>query len=200
MKNMIKVAIFDLNGIFIQSPKLSDRFQEKFGVSTEEFLVALKEIMAKVRKPDAGDAFNYWKLYLEKWGLRLTKEDFFNFWFSGENEVLELIDLAKQIKNKGIKIFILSNNFVERADYYKQNFPFLEIFNKIYYSWQTGFVKPDPMAFKNLLLENSLKPEECIYFDNSEENIKAANSLGIEAFLFKDTEGFKKILIEYQLI
>jgi len=198
---MIKAVILDLNGIFIQGPRLSDRFQEKFGVSTDEFLPILKEIMAKIRKPDAGDVFVYWKSYLEKWGVNLTREEFLNFWFGSEKEVPEISELARQIKKKGIKIFILSNNFKERADYYKENTQFLEeIPDKIYYSWQTGFVKPDPEAFKNLLTENNLKPEECIYVDDSRENIKVASDLGMSAFLFGGIEGFKKALITHQLI
>lgn len=197
---MIKAIIFDLNGIFIQSPKLSNRFQEKFGIPTEEFLPILKEIMAKVRRPNAGDSFVYWKPYLEKWGTSLTRKDFFDFWFSAEKEVPELTEVIRQMKGKGFKLFILSNNFIERATYYGKSFPFLNIFNKVYYSWQTGFVKPDPETFKNLLSENNLKPEECIYFDNSKENIEVANGLGIKAFLFEEIEGFKRTLTDYQLI
>lgn len=197
---MIKAVIFDLNGIFIQSPRLSDRFREKFGIPTEEFLPVLKEIMAKVRKPGAGPSFVYWKPYLEKWGINLTREKFFDFWFGAEKAIPELIEMARQMKAKGFKLFILSDNFMERAAYYGKNFPFLNIFDKVYYSWQTGFVKPDPEAFKNLLSENNLKPEECIYFDDSAENIEAADSLGIKAFLFEGTERVKSMLTEYQLI
>ena len=197
---MIKAVIFDLNGIFIQSHKLSDRFRDKFGVSVEEFLPALKEIMAEVRKPDAGDTFVYWKTYLEKWGLNLTKEEFFDFWFNAEKEIPELVELAKQIKKKGIKIFILSNNFKERAAYYAENFPFLNIFNKVYYSWRTSFVKPSQEAFKNLLSENNLEPEECIFFDNSKENIEVADSLGIKSFLFEKLDSFEKTLKDYYLV
>ena len=197
---MIKAIIFDLNGIFIQSPRLSDRVQEKFGIPIEEFLPVLKEIMAKVRKPNAGDAFNYWEPYLKKWNIKLTKEQFFNFWFSAEKEVPELVKLAKQIKAKGIKLFILSNNFVERATYYKQNLRFLGIFNQVYYSWQTGYIKPDPKAFENLLTEQKLRPEECLYFDDSEENIKASNGLHIKAFRFEGVNGLKEILRDNQII
>ena len=35
---MIKAIIFDLNGVFIKSPKLSDRFKERFNVSENDFL------------------------------------------------------------------------------------------------------------------------------------------------------------------
>jgi len=191
---MIKAIIFDLNGIFIQSPNLSARFQEKFGVPVEEFLSALKIIMPKVRKFNSGNNFAHWKPFLEKWGVNLTEEEFFSFWFRAEKENEEVIEIARQIKKKGMKIFILSNNFKERSNYYMGNFKFLkEIPDKIYFSWQTGFVKPNPEAFKNLLSENNLKPEECLYLDDSEKNIESAKSLGINALLFKKIEDFKKI-------
>lgn len=180
---------------------MSERVKEKFGVSTEEFLPALKEIMEKARKPDAGDAFEYWKPYLKKWGIKSSQDEFFAFWFTGEKEFLGMIELARALKSKGIKIFILSNNFKERSDYYRKHFPFLdELFDKVYYSWQTGFAKPNPMAYQHLLKENSLEPEECIYFDDSENNIKVASDLGIKSFIFEDINQTKKILQEHKII
>jgi len=191
---MIEAVVFDLNGVFIQSPRLSDRFEEKFHVSGDKFYDVLQEIMPKVRKPRAEDSFNYWKPHLKDWGLNLNKEQFFDFWFSGEKEVPEMINLARKVKENGTKIFILSNNFTERAKYYDENFPFLKDFDKVYYSWQTGFVKPDLEAYKNLLRENNLQPEQCLYFDDSAKNIKAASSLGIISYLFKDTQDLQAIL------
>ncbi len=192
---MIKAIIFDLNGIFIQSPKLSERFREEFGVALDEFLPVLKEIMAKVRMPNAGDSFLYWKPYLGGWDVNLMREEFFNFWFNAEKEVPKMITLGKELKTKGIKLFILSNNFVERAEYYKSQFLWLqEIFDKIYYSWQTGFVKPSAEAYILLLTENNLKSEECTYFDDSEENVQVANSLGIKSYVFEGPEQVRKVI------
>ena len=45
LSSMMKGIIFDLNGVFIQSHKLSDRFKEEFGVQTEVFLSALNDVM-----------------------------------------------------------------------------------------------------------------------------------------------------------
>ncbi|MCX6815479.1 MAG: hypothetical protein NT120_01325 [Candidatus Aenigmarchaeota archaeon] len=154
---MIKAVIFDLNGVFIQSPLLSDRFSEKFNVSEKKFLPVLKEIMVKVRKPNAGDAFDLWKPHLNEWKVYLSREQFFDFWFSAEKEVSEMIALAKKLKAGKLRLFILSNNFAERAAYYKKKFRFLgELFEKVSYSWETGFVKPDRSAFENIL---SSRPE-----------------------------------------
>lgn len=192
---MKKAVIFDLNGVFIQSPKLSLRYAEKFGISEQEFLVALKEIMAIVRLPGAGEAYSYWKPYLDKWGINLNHEEFLHFWFSAEGGNEEMVSLARELKARGFKLFIHSNNFRERSDYYKNNFPFLtELFDKLYYSWQTGYMKPDERGFRLILEENNLRPEECIYFDDSEHNVEAAKSLGLESYIFEGPEQVKGVI------
>ncbi len=187
--------IFDLNGIFIQSPLLSERFAAEFNVPTSEFLPALKEVLYYSRRSKTGGSFKLWQPYLKKWGVDLNEKQFFDFWFKAETANQEMIDLAKELKTQGTKVFILSNNFFERAQYYRQTFPELEkIFDKIYYSWETGFVKPDKRAYKHLLTENNLSAQDCFYFDNSQENVDAAKELGMKAYLFESTQETKKII------
>ena len=70
---MIKAIIFDLNGIFIQSPMLSERVAKDFGVPVSDFLGKLGSIMDKVRQPGAGPSFQYWKPELKAWGIGLSE-------------------------------------------------------------------------------------------------------------------------------
>ncbi len=142
---MIRAIIFDLNGILITSEKLSDRFEQRFHVPAETFLVALQKIMPIVRCPNAGSAYAYWRPWFQTWNLKMTKQEFFDFWFSGEKLSREALQLLKKVRkaNPKIKIRILSNNFRERSTYYSKTFP--EMFqhvDDVYYSWQTGHVKP----------------------------------------------------------
>lgn len=82
--------------------------------------------------------------------------------------------------------------YPERTDYYKKIFPFLrEIFDREYYSWQTGFLKPDVKTFENVLSDQDLNPEECLFFDDSHENVLATQKLRIKSFLFENVESFK---------
>lgn len=194
MKN-IKAIIFDLNGVFTLSRKLSDRFREDFGIGEEIFLPVLKEIMAQVRKPGAKDMYSYWQPHLEKWKVPLNENQFLDYWFSSEKENREMIEIAEELKRKGIALFILSNNLRERAKYYKEQFSFLNtLFEKVYYSWQTGFIKPDRRAYQLILEENNLRPEECLYFDDSQTNVDVATALGIESYLFVGSADVKQKL------
>lgn len=194
---MIKAIIFDLNGIFIQSPKLSDRFAKDFGISSEVFLPKLSEIMNKVRQPNAGSSFSYWESVLREWNINISEQEFWEYWFEKEAPSERIISFAMRLKEKDIKIFILSNNFKERAEYYGY-YPWMhDVINKAYFSWQTGFVKPNIDAWKLVLSENNLQPEECLYFDDQEKNIKASEEAGIKAFIFTSEEELEKIVNEH---
>jgi HAD superfamily hydrolase (TIGR01509 family) len=192
---MIKAIIFDLNGILIKSRKLGKRFEEDFGVTEDIFLPKLFDIMKEVRKPNARPAFSYWEPVLKGWHLNLSESEFWDYWFKEEYPSERLISFIKSLKEKkDIKIFILSNNFKERAEYYN-HYPWIHnIVDKIYFSWQTGFIKPNPKAWELVLSENKLKPEECIYFDDKEENINVSKKIGIKSFLFTNEEELEKII------
>ena len=197
---MTKAIIFDLNGVFIKSPKLSDRFRKEFGIANDIFMPALKDVMTQVRMPDAKDFFEYWKPHFKKWDLKFTREEFLKYWFGSETLDNEMVESVKELKTKGFTLFILSNNLRERSLYYTEHFKILnEIFDKMYFSWQTGFIKPDIRAYENILKENNLKPEECVYFDDSEKNIEVANSLGIKSFLFKGVNETRTLLKSMKL-
>lgn len=193
---MLKAAIFDLNGIFLQSEKLSDRFERDFSVPVSGFLPKLSEIMDKVRQKDAGPAFAYWKPILEEWSVQLTEQEFWDYWFKAENVSERMVQFASKLRGQGIKVFVLSNNFKERAEYYG-HYPWIhEAVDKVYFSWQTGLVKPDLRAWSLVLEENNLKGGECVYFDDQEKNLRASESVGIPAYLFTSEEELERLVSE----
>jgi|GEM_PF-241448 len=186
---MIKAIIFDLNGVFIKSRNLSERFAEDFGVAQDEFLVALRQIMSRVRQPNAIECFECWQPFLQKWGIDFSNKDFYDYWFGHEKIDSELVGYAKELSSREIKLFILSNNFRERSQYYLKHFSdFMGIFEKVYFSWQTGHQKPGHEAFLDILNEHNLQADECLFFDDSPENVETAKSLGLNAFVYSSPD------------
>ncbi len=194
---MIKAVIFDLNGIFVQSQKLSDRFEKDFNVPSSVFLPKLAELMQKVRQPHALPAFSYWEPLLKEWGVMFSEKEFWNYWFTAEIPSDAMIAFARSLRQKNIQVYILSNNFKERALYYG-HYPWIhEVVNMTYFSWQTGYVKPDIKAWQLVLSENNLQPDECLYFDDQEKNITAAESIRIKSFLFTTEKELEKTVNHY---
>lgn len=188
----IKAIIFDLNGVFIESQPLSSRIAQKYNVDKNIFLDKFKSILKIVRTP-GNHSPNVWSPITDY--LNISLEDFFEFWFSGEKIIYELLNYVKELKKHNLKIFILSNNLRIRTEFYRSHFPELfKEFDGTFFSWETGFIKPDPNAYKNILEKNNLKAGECIYFDDSIENVETAQKLGINSYIYTGISQVKDIL------
>lgn len=182
---MISAVLFDLNGVFLQGPKLSDRMRDVYHVAPETFLPVLKDVLAVARRPGAPDVYSIWKPHLERWGIALDCQAFFDFWFGEEREVPEMFTLAAELRMSGLKLAIISNNFRERVEWYGSRFPDLRSqFDYVSFSWETGLVKPDPEVYCRALSELHAHPAAAAYFDDSRDNVAVASSLGIHAFPF----------------
>lgn len=55
---------------------------------------------------------------------------------------------------------------------------------KVYGSAETRLIKPDTKAFLQVCEEQKVKPEECWFIDDREENLEAARSLGMSVIPF----------------
>jgi len=115
--------------------------------------------------------------------------DFFGVLVIRDVADVELVTLMQRLKEKEMQLFVISN--ADEKLWTKQiaAHVFLQqIFDKLYYSGKTGFLKPDPRAYEIILTENDLQPEDCIYFDDNRRNVEVARSLGIESHVFMGSE------------
>lgn len=194
---MIKAIIFDMNGVFIKdSGPVSHRIEKKFGISADVIWPLIKSALREVRKPGSSSKI-LWQPVLDRLGI--SYDDFFKFWFEGESINNDLLRFAKELKQSGIKIIILSNNFPERTNNYRERFSQLfELVDEQYFSWETGNVKPDLSAFTQILEKHDFLPNEYIYFDDNDDNLAAASILGIVAHKYQDLPDTKQFIKSIQ--
>jgi len=97
-----------------------------------------------------------------------------------------MFSLVKQLKNKGLKIALLSNTEIPVMNHIKkQNWPDFSVF---VYSCEVGMRKPDEEIYKYTLEKLAVKPEEAVFVDDKQENIDTANKLGIKGILFNSAD------------
>ena len=49
-------------------------------------------------------------------------------------------------------------------------------------------MKPDPKIYKTLLRRYNLKAEECVFIDDTEENVVSAQKIGLKGIVFTGYE------------
>ncbi len=91
-------------------------------------------------------------------------------------------------KEKGLKVFCLSNFPEKIRRECDDQMKFLDILDGGILSYKEKVIKPDPEIYMRLMKRYSLCENECIFIDDREENIKAARELGMNGIVFKDKE------------
>ncbi len=193
---MITTIIFDLSEVLIAGligiekglAPLVNLSEEEFleGLWTESFWELMKGKISEDEYLDDVFEKNSWKADKNVFKDIIRK----NF----HNEVEGMIELIEDLSRK-YKLILLSDHAEEWVRYIDKNHPFLELFYKKYFSFQSGEIKREKRAFEILLNENKLSPSECLFIDDSPANIKAAEETGLKGILFKNVEQLKANLL-----
>lgn len=96
---------------------------------------------------------------------------------------------VKQLKTKGYKVYLLSNYPRSLFTLHeKSSFSFAKYVDGKVVSAFIKMSKPDARIYNYLLEQYTLKPEECLFFDDRQINIDAAVKCGFNAHLFTTYE------------
>lgn len=195
---MIKLIIFDLDGVIIRGEFFSTRFEKAYNVPSSEVFEVLKKEILDPAKPTP--CFPIWKIYLKKWNIKLSEDQFWHFWFSEDGQVdQDIIKLIKSIRDQ-VKTVLLSDNFKERVDWLYKTYDFWPYFDKICFSAEIGYPKKSEIAFKQILDYFNLPPEQVLIIDDSDSVLSLAKELKINTHKFEDYEKLKGRLEEFQII
>ena len=192
--SMIKNVIFDLGGVLI-------RFQPKeaihqLGLSKEKedalySAIFLDPLWLEVDKGVYQGVSETLDLYLEKYPS--LQKEIKMFFHPGWEDMFEILDEGRQflldLKEKGYHCYILSNYGVEAFAYtekrYKEVFG---LFDGKVISGRLQMIKPEERIFQYLIDTYDLKKEECVFFDDTKENVDASNTFGIHAFVYQNAK------------
>lgn len=96
------------------------------------------------------------------------------------------IKLLPQIKEHGHGLYYLSNYHKKLSSYVQAKYPFFDLFDGGVFSCDVNIVKPNPAIYHHILNKYALNSKDCIFFDDTKENVIAARKIGINSVIFTD--------------
>ena len=195
---MIKTIIFDYAGVITPTKNnyiFAKKYHKRFGLTTEELMNKTYNNW-KPALTDKKAELEYWKELSQELNINSDElKDLIIKTFPINPKIIRLID---KIKDK-YKIVMLSNqveSWLEKV--IDEN----NLRNKFHYfinSYHVGTKKPDKRFFLTALEKSDSRSEETLFIDDSEENIKAAQELGIQCIKYVTFEQFLKEFNRYMI-
>ena len=102
--------------------------------------------------------------------------------------IKENLEKIFELKNKGYKIYFLSNITDVSYNYLNDKLNILNMVDGGVYSYKEHLKKPDKEIFDLLIKRFGLKKEETIFFDDSRKNVKVGNEYGIKSYVFNSVK------------
>lgn len=177
---------------------MEDKISQIFSISTEEAAeiwkkerpalligkISSKHFLEKLKKELHSDKSLYeilslWKSLYESWTKDVD-------W--------ELLNFVGELKNR-YRVYLFTDT-IDTHDKYNSTRGIYDKFTKVFRSHIEGVSKLGDDAFINVLDKINAKPEECVFIDDLEVNIKRAEALGMWGIVYKNKEELDQKLLK----
>lgn len=188
----IKAIIFDLGNVIIDLhyDRAVNRLSELSGVDGVELnqLLVSSDVL-KVFEIGGMSESEFRKEVCELLKIQLADDAFDQIWNSLLGEISRgRLDRLEELK-KAYQTFVLSNTNAIHLRSFDTTLNDAHGFNgihelvhKAYYSHEVGMRKPNADIYEFVLAEQNLSPRDVLFIDDRQDNIEAADALGIRTF------------------
>lgn len=186
----IKGAIFDMDGLMLDTEKLFVKFWIKaaadYGYNmTKEHVLSIRSLSRKYSEPKLkgifGEEFNFENVrsqriklmnsYIDENGLEVKKG---------------LFSMLNYLKTNKIKIAVATATGRDRAELYLDRIGVLEYFDATIYGDMVENGKPAPDIYLAAVAKLNLNPSECVAFEDSPNGLKSASAAGCKTIMIPD--------------
>lgn len=187
---MIKGAVFDMDGLMIDTEKLLVRFWREAAAEhgynmTTEHVLEIRSLSRKYAIPLLKGIFGEDFDFLS---VRARRIELMNSYIDehGFDVKKGLFELLEYLKSNSYKIAVATATDITRATAYLNRINALEYFDAIVCGDMVKNGKPEPDIYLAAAERLELEPCECVAFEDSPNGIKSAASAGCHTIMIPD--------------
>ncbi|NQU98028.1 HAD family phosphatase [Candidatus Woesearchaeota archaeon] len=189
---MIKAVIFDWGGVLepCNNRFTAKKLSTKYNIDEEKLFKRLDSLEDEYSKGE--NCAEFYEIISKEFNIPKTV---LHKSLNQDHDYLAF-NVAKTLKSKGYKVFILSNQMNSKTAAIR-NHNDLSFFDHCFFSNEIKMMKPDKDIFEYFIGKTHLNPNECIFIDDHERYLIPARELGFNTILFKNLEQLKKDLSSF---
>lgn len=193
---MIKHVIFDLGDVMVNVHP--ERALQEFAVKCrleEQHLRAfyLSEVhlgfMEGRYSPD-----EFFKKMMHLLPCDLSREEFVEIWNHVIGSPKDGIEHLVSQLNQRYTLSVCSNTDPWHWKFVYRTYPFIHNFQHFFLSFKMRMNKPNPSVFSTILDELNVTGKECVFIDDTPENVRTAGDFGIHGIVGKEPGYIRKKL------
>ena len=119
-------------------------------------------------------------------GMDLDLREMFGALGGADGARQDVVDIALDIRRRGFRTALITNNIAEFSDGWRAMIPVDEIFEVVVDSSALGIRKPNPRIYELTLEQLGVAAEAAVFLDDAAGNIEAARAVGMHAILVDD--------------
>ncbi len=198
---MIKVVLFDLGGVLVKLSPLSKIFgsaiagreHDFWGIWLHSETVRRFETGCSTLEEFIADIQKELDLPYSETELMQRHRNFVEGMYAGAYDLLE------QLRNNYV-LASLSNNNPVHWPIMMDDYDLADRFDHHFPSHQTGLIKPDSVAYENVINTLGVAANEIFFIDDNIINVDAAKVLGISAHVTKGIDELTDLLIQQNMV
>lgn len=118
-------------------------------------------------------------------------------WHKSMVPIKSSVNIKKAIREKGLRIYLLSNMNEVVFENLREENPFLTKVEGQIVSGYENTLKPNKKIYKTLIRRYKIDPKESLFIDDTKENVEAALDLGFKSVVYKGPDKLKKDIKNY---
>lgn len=199
---MIKVIMLDIGDVLINSKRSFDGIYEEFaraiGAPPEKMVKLHNQYLDRMLYGKVS-ARGFFALIKKRFH---TKGDFKKIWI---DVAMKNITLNKQLLRTVDKLrahypMVLLSNVSQMRSFVDERFDLYSHFDHAFLSYKLKMQKPSKKIFDHVLRKLNVQPEDVLFIDDKESNLKVARELGIKCIQFNNNAQFKTEITPFGLL
>jgi putative hydrolase of the HAD superfamily len=182
---MPQAVIFDADGVIVR-PKswFFVAAEQVYGIPKEAFLEFAHTDLKRCTRGEL-ELVEVLPSYLARWRVTVSPQELVQAWLEHEHHLdQKLLGQIQTIRQSGTPCYLATNQERNRAKYMKHQMGLEAMLDGVFVSSELGTRKPEAAFYQKVQNALKLKPNEILFWDDSQENVKAALECGWQARVF----------------